>query len=143
MPVGLLQITRRDVVGAGVTQHDLVNTIFRYIAAESPDHHRQLGLVIDPLGLPRQSDGLPRTDHRGAGLEEDHRLCRHLVAHFLGVLRIVASDGDDFGRQHRRDQPHVSQRHDATQRFQPAKGVAVHQNDRIPLDHCEEQIIIE
>ena len=107
MAVGALQVAGGDVVGARVAEHHVLDALERHLLAQATDDDGQLSLVLDLLRHRGQLDGGVGPDHRGAGLEEDHRLGGHVAAHLLGVLGVVLADRDDLAGQHGREQAHL------------------------------------
>ena len=108
--VGALQVARGHVVGDGVAEDHVGRLRGRDLAADPADHHGQLALEVQVLGLLRVADRLARPDHAGVGLEEQQRLVGYVVAELGGVGGVVAADPDHLAaRQHRREQPDVGE----------------------------------
>ena len=63
------------------------------------DDDRQLAFVVDALRLLRTDDRPFVRQQRRRRLEKDDRVGRELVAQLLGVIGVVASDGDDLRRR--------------------------------------------
>ncbi len=106
-----LHVPGGDVVGAGVAEDDVLDAVARDLAAHPPDHHGQLGLVVQLLGEGGVADLVAGADHRGGRLEEGEGDVGHLVAQLAGVLGVVAAEGHDLVGEHRRQQPYLGERH--------------------------------
>ena len=107
----VLVVAHRDVVGDRVAG----DRRQRLVAADAPhaaaDHERQLGLVVDGLGLRRQHDRLARADQRVGELREQRRVVGQVVDALVDVRLVVEPDADDLARpRHDRPQRDVRQR---------------------------------
>ena len=49
LAISLLQVARRDVVGAGVAEDHLVDALLRHLAAHPPDNDREFCLMLNLL----------------------------------------------------------------------------------------------
>ena len=77
-----------------------------------PDHHHQLGLVVDLRAGAGDHDRIAVGPHRGGKLAEHDRLRRQRLAGLAGVVGVVQADADHLvGKRHRRHQPQTVQRH--------------------------------
>ena len=65
-----------------------------------PDHHPDLTLELHLVRHRWQDNGAARRQEGARRLEEDQRFPGHLIAQFLGMIRIVAADADDLRRLH-------------------------------------------
>src|SRR5580704_10777140 len=105
-----LQVAGGHVVGAGVAEDDLARLGRGNLTAKPPDDHRQLALVVHPLGqLDRVGDLVPVSHHRGGRLEEQDGLRGRITAHLAGVIGVVAAHRHHLARQYRGQQPYVVQ----------------------------------
>ena len=69
---------------------------FRNGFAQAIDLDDQLHLVVHFLGPIRDVEWMLVAEDCALGFEKNHRLRRHLVAEFTGVVGIVSADADDF-----------------------------------------------
>src|SRR5690606_12378684 len=105
LAVGLLQLSRGDIVGEGYRGDEVASIAARHLSSPPADHERDLALEVDPSGLGRNRDGLTRREHRRGWLEEEHRLAGELVAELASVGGVVPPDADNLPRSgagHRR-----------------------------------------
>jgi hypothetical protein len=72
--------------------------------------HVQLSFEIDALRLQRTNDRAVRIEQRTGRLEKDDRLGRSFVSQLLRVFGVIAADGDDFRRRHRREKFGIGER---------------------------------
>ena len=106
----LLQIARGDVVGAGEAEDDAAPVVAADVARGLADDDGQLPFEIDALRLRRADDRAVRSEHGGRRFQKNDRLGRRFVAELLRVLGVVAADGDDLRRRHRREKLGIGER---------------------------------
>src|SRR5512132_231941 len=142
LAVGALQVARGHVVGAGEAEHGLDGVGRLEPADQLADDHGQLALEVDlahPFGA---DDGVAGADHRGRGLEEDHRLGRDLVAQLAGVLGVVAADGDHLAGQHRREQPDLGGAEPLAGVLEGAEGVGADRGYGVAFEDAEADVAL-
>src|SRR5215469_2925352 len=108
LAVSFLQVTRGDVVGAGITEDHIRRLAGRHLAAQPADDDGQLTLIVDALAqADRIPDGISRPADGGRGLQEQNGLRGRLPAHLPGVVGVVLAHRDHLAGQHRRQQPDI------------------------------------
>jgi hypothetical protein len=121
-----LQLAGGHVVDAREAEHVSRGLPLGDVRRVRADHHAHLCLVIDPAGAGRNHDRLARPDHRGRGLEENHRLGGQRLVLLGGVVLVVQAHRDDLRRRHRREQP-LPLRRDRVAGLMPAEDIPFHQ----------------
>ncbi len=96
LALGVLDVSRRQVVGAPVTAHVVEGVALGDPPAAGPDLDAQLGFRVHVRRLGRKHDRLARPDQCVLELAEEERRCGRVVAELGGVLGVVASDADDL-----------------------------------------------
>ncbi|EGJ74509.1 putative 2-keto-4-pentenoate hydratase/2-oxohepta-3-ene-1,7-dioic acid hydratase [Streptomyces sp. Tu6071] len=104
-----LGVAGGDVVGTGVAEDHVLGAFAGHLAAHAADHDGEFRLVRQLLGEGGVRDRVAGAAHGGGGLEEGDRVLGDLVAHLLGVLRVVAADGHDLAGQRGRQQADLVQ----------------------------------
>ena len=93
---GQLQVAPRQVIADGVAPDVVQRLRLVDIGTATADRDHQLGLVVQVFGLRRIRDLDPATDHRVGRLgKEKRRFAVGVLAHFPGVLGVVAPDAED------------------------------------------------
>src|SRR5215831_19626074 len=111
LAVPLLQVTRGDIVRAGIAEDDAGRLAGRHLAAQPADDDGELALEVDALAhRDRILDGIPRPADGGRGLQEQNGLRGRLPAHLAGVIGVVLAHRDYLAGQDRRQQPDVAER---------------------------------
>ena len=96
LALGVLDVSRRQVVGAPVAAHVVESIAHCDPPAAGPDLDAQLGLSVHVRRLGGKHDRLVRSDQRVLELAEDERRRGRVVAELGGVLGVVAPDTDDL-----------------------------------------------
>ena len=96
LALGVLDVARREVVGAAVAAHVVERVGLGDPVPGAADLDRELGLGVDVRRLGRQHDRLARADQRVLELAEEQRRGGRLVAELRRVLRVVPADADDL-----------------------------------------------
>jgi hypothetical protein len=117
LAVLLLEVACGHVVAARVPQNHGGGLLGRQVASAFADHHRQLTFVVHaPRHALRIHDRFLRSQHRAGRLKKDQGLVGHVLLEFCGVVLVIDPDGDDLGRQTRREHAHGGERHGSTVR---------------------------
>ena len=107
LTVGTLQVSSRDVVRCGVSENVRTHVLDGHVPRHAPDDDGKFCLVVHLFGLLRNANRLKRPDHRRRRLHEQNRRVGDVTAHLGSVFGVVLADGDDLGRDDRRQQASV------------------------------------
>src|SRR2546430_4437311 len=141
LAVPFLQVTRGDIVGAGIAEDHVGRLAGRHLPAQPADDEGELALVVNALAHgDRGLDGIPRPADGGRGLQEQNGLRGRLPAHLTGVFGIVLAHRDHLAGQYRRQQPDLVER--KARAGEPdgvragAERVAAERGDDLPAPCC-------
>src|SRR5581483_5428309 len=103
-PLGVraLEVAGSHVVGRNDLGHRSTRLLWGYAPERLSDDDADLAFVLHLLALRRQRDRVPVADHTRGRFEENERLGRDGISHFLGVVAVVAAHANDLsGAVHR------------------------------------------
>jgi hypothetical protein len=142
-PFARVHCAERHVVRARVAEDGTLGLVEVDPPRQAADHDRELSLVVDTVADRQQLDRISRPEDRGRGLEEQQRLIRHLAAELRGVRRVVLSDADRLGRQHRREHSDVGERYLLAGEHRVLEERAAERADRLALEDARGDPVAE
>src|SRR5690606_22663164 len=93
-----LPVAGGDIVSAGVAADMFEGPLLGDAASAPADHHHQLRLEVDLVGVAREDDRIVVPNEGGGELVEDDRLGGDLRSGFGGVVGVVEADAEDLLR---------------------------------------------
>ena len=112
LPVRSLEIARRDVIRARVTQYIVTVRARGNVLRSLAEDHRQLRLVVQFLATRNPMHVVEVTDDRCGRLEKHQRLRGRRRVSLLDVRLVIEPDADHLRRGARRKQLQLGQRSD-------------------------------
>jgi hypothetical protein len=97
LPIGLLQISRRDVIQREDVRNKVPREVFRNVSPPPTYDKRHLAFEIDTPNSPRDLDGLAREKKRRRGLKKEQGSRGDLVPQLTRMVAVVSPDAENLG----------------------------------------------